>query len=879
MSHRLIDIRTKKYIAKLRSVIDIALFLSLLPSIGVSQNPPKALTFFENGQPTRTGVDVGMFADSPTRMKLDLAGKWSYSIDGNEWNSISIPSAYDFTGRVTFQRTFQVKPEMLDRYVFTLVAYGINYQCEIWINGNFIGRHVGGYSSFVLPIQQGTLQVGSENVIKVVVDNELTPKTTLPLRQQVGGWRTYGGIFRDIYLLATPHLFINSVDVKSNLFNNAKSAKISVHGEIMEYSSRAQTESGSQHGFQVVVYNKLSGELVGRSRVTSFIPQLRKSVRVNAEVVVNTPKLWSPETPDLYIVSCQIVRLVDKETVLLDEYVLDHGVSNIHWQNATLYVNNNPILLKGVLWHEDHPRFASAMTYEALERDLALIKTLGANLIRFPYPPHPYMLNLCDRYGLLVMEEIPLVQVPAEILTTDHYRDLATTYLKEMVERDKHHVSILAWGIGNEFETNSSHACEYVNSMRNIIKSIDPRSVYYATRSAADPCFEYVDMIAVNNYQGEVKEFRDGLKQWKKQFPEKSIVITRYGKEVEPGNHNGYSDPLSLESQARYMMQSFDVIKETKVTGGVICSFNDWRTDRPALTTHAKDPYLQAMGLVTYEREKRIAFDVVRMVFNGEKVQAFPVGNYSSGAPIIYVLSGLVILISFAFLYNGNRRFRDCVNRSLFRTYNFFADVRDQRILTYSHSFFLAVVVSVTWATILSSIFTHYRDNLLLDNMLSQLMSDGLKESYIYLVWNPVDFILVISALIFVFLLVLSIVVRLFALMLKTRAYFYHAFSITMWSMLPCIVMIPVAMILYRLMEVEFYILPIFVFIAVISLWALFRLMKGISIIYDVFPLKVYMVGLIVITVCSMAIYGYLDMTRSTTTYVKYMVRTVRSSF
>ena len=865
----------------MRFVIDIALFLFLIPTIGISQNTSatSGLKFFEHGQSTREGADVGMFVDSPTRMKLDLSGQWQYTLDGKEWHRVSVPSAYDFTGKVTFQRTFDVRAEMLDRYTFSFVAYGINYQSEIWINGNFVGRHIGGYSSFVLPIQQNILQVGPENTIKIVIDNELTPKTTLPLRQQVGGWRTYGGIFRDIYLLATPRLFISSIDVTSHLTNERKTAKLSVRGEITDHRAGIQHEPGHSIGFQVSVYDKLNSELVGRSGISQFVPQAKKSISVSSEVVIASPKLWSPETPDLYVVSCQIVRLVDKETVLLDEYTVDCGIRDLRWQNGTLYVNNTPMLLKGVLWNEDHPSFASAMTYEALERDLALIKTLGANLIRFPYPPHPYMLNLCDRYGLFAMEEIPLVHVPAEILMKDYFQDLAATYLKEMVERDKHHVSILAWGIGDEFETNASHACEYVNSMRNIIKSLDQRSVYYAAWSANDPCYEYVDLIAVNNYQGEVREYRDLLKQWKKQLPEKPIVVVRYGKEVEPGNHNGYSDPLSLESQARYVMQCFEAIKEAKVAGGVLWSFNDWRTDRPALTTHSKDPYLQAMGLVTYEREKRTAFDVVRSQFNGEKVQALPVGNFSSSAPIIYVVAGLVVLISFAFLYNGNRRFRDCVNRSLFRTYNFFADVRDQRILTYAHSFFLAAVVSVTWATVLSSIFTHYRENLFLDNLLSQLMSDGMKETFIYLVWNPVKFILVISGLIFIVLILLSILVRLFSVVLKTQAYYYHAFSITMWSMLPFIMLIPVAMILYRLMEVEFYVLPVFVFIGIMSLWVFFRLMKGISIIYDIFPLKVYTVGLIVIAVCSLVLYGYLDMTRSASTYVKYMFRTVNSSF
>jgi beta-galactosidase len=522
--------------------------------------------------------------------------------------------------------------------------------------------------------------------------------------------------------------------------------------------------------------------------------------------------------------------------------------------------------------------FGSAMTDEVLERDIAMMKTLGANLVRFPYPPNPYMLNLCDRYGLLAMEEIPLVDVPAEILSKDYYQELATNYAREMVDRDKLHVSVLAWGIGDEFESGSPGSCEYVNDMRNIIKSLDSRTVYFATHRMKDPCFDNVDLIALNSYGESASDFRDALKQCRVSYPDKPIIIARYGREIEPSNHNGYSDPLSLESQARYAMQFFNLMQDTKIAGGVLCSFSDWRADRAALTTHSRDPYLHAMGLVSFDREKRTAFDVVRSLFHGEKVQALPIGNYSSNAPIIFVVAGFVILISFAFVYNANRRFRDCVNRSLFRTYNFFADVRDLHLLTYSQSVFVGLVVSVTWATLLSSVFAYYRDNLLLDNLLSQFMTDGVKERFILLVWSPLEFIVVMSGLIFAMFVLIAFVVKILSMTIRTRVRFYHAFAVTMWSLLPFIVLIPVAMVLFRLMDSELYVMPAFAFMVLVNLWVLFRLLKGISIIYDIFPVKVYAFGLLIIIVASAVVYGYFDYTKSTTAYLKYMIQTMKNS-
>ena len=111
-------------------------------------------------------------------------------------------------------------------------------------------------------------------------------------------------------------------------------------------------------------------------------------------------------------------------------------------------------------------------------------------------------------------------------------------------------------------------------------------------------------------------------------------------------------------------------------------------------------------------------------------------------------------------------------------------------------------------------------------------------------------------------------------MMVKTRVYFYHAFSVTMWSLLPYIVLIPIVMLLYRLLDAQFYILPIFGFIGFITVWVLFRLLKGISIIFDVVPFKVYSIGLLLLVVLGAACYGYIDYTRAASVYMKYMLHT-----
>lgn len=856
----------------LSKVISASFFLLLLSTVGVSQ-----VRFLQNGSGTMRGPDSGMFPDTPTRTKIDLAGTWQYTLDGNSWSSVEVPSAFDSPANVVFQRTFAVTGEMLDRYTYSLVAYGINYQAEITINGIFLGRHIGGYTSFVMPVSDNTLQVGGENVIRIAVDNDLDARTTLPLRQMVGGWKTYGGIFRDIYLLASPKMYIAATEVQSDLSSDFRLARLRVRSTV-ENSGSGLNESKKQQGqslaYVVEAYDKQSGALAGRSGLFPFSVSRQKTAKVSADFALAAPKLWSPASPNLYILKCSIVRVGVQKAAAIDEYDLNWGFRDLKFKDGLISLNGNPLTLKGVVWKEDHPEFGSAMTYEALEKDIVQIKSLGGNLIRFLHPPHPYVINLCDRYGLFVLEELPLVGVPSDIIMKQQYQDLVADYLKEMIMRDRYHASILAWGLGDESDSvlPGSHACEFVTSMKQLVSSADGRQTYYITRKVDDRCLASSSLLAISSYSRDAKDFRQLLKRWKESYPSKTIIVTRYGKDVEPGNHSGYSDPMSLESQARYALQHFEVLRDLDIAGSVWWTFNDWRGDRPSLSTHSGDPYEHASGLVSYAREKRLGYDVIRSLYNGEKVAALPLGAYSANSPMVYVVVGLAVLLGFAFFYSRNRRFSENVYRSLTRTYNFFADVRDQRILSPVHSAFLASVIAVTWATVLSSIFTHYRDNLIFDNLLSQFMPDSLKNWLVLLVWSPSKFILVFSGLLFVNLGVLSVLVRLCAFIIRSHINFYHSVSVVVWSTLPYIILIPVAIVLYRVMETSFTIASAFALLGILTLWVMYRFLKGVSIIYDVYPPKVYAAGVLILIAGFVLLYGYLDYTQATSGYLKHLM-------
>jgi hypothetical protein len=842
----------------------------------------QSVAFFENGKPTYRGPDAGMFPDTPTRTKIDLAGQWEYTLDGETWEKVAIPSAYDFIGKVTFRRTFTVKPEFLQKSSFRLVMYGVNFHCEVFLNGDFVGSHDGGYSSIVMPVPDNLLNSGSENLLTIVVDNTLNAKDTVPLRQQVWGWRTYGGIFRDIYVLVLPAVWVDDAYVQTEIVQNGAPGKVRVSAYLKSIDvKKADTSSAPISKITVNHYaqvcDKLTGAVVATSQPIPVELESHRASRVEAEILVNTPKLWAPESPNLYTLKNFIAR----GTQVIDEFDSDFGVRQITIANGDLLLNGKRIVLKGISYHEDHPSFGGALDYETMERDIIAIKNLGANVIRLGhYPPHPYMVNLCDRYGIMAFEEIPVWSVPADILAKEKYAALAEVYLREMIARDKNHPSIIAWGIGDGFDSAEPTTRSYVTRLHQTAKSLDTRPTYYASRMVTnDVCSDIVDIACVNVYSKDVTQFRKLVEWWKTKHSLQPIVITEYGLAVRPENHNGYSDPRSTQSQAKYFLDRYKVLHEENVDGSFAWLFNDWRGDKPILTMETGTPFLYTMGVVSYNREKRLSYEMVKALYNDERIPTLVIGDYPRTQTITYIVWGLVLLLLFAYVFNAFRRFRENVMRSLLRSYNFFADIRDQRVFANVQTTIVGVIIAGTFALLLSSILYSYRYADLLDYVLAHLFISGsFKLQIDILIWHPLKFLVYFTIIFFIVLGLIALLIKLFSFLVQRKVYLADAFSVTIWSALPTVLLIPVGMVLHRIMEVESYTIPLLILITSVILWCVFRLLRGVAIVYDIPPLRVYGVALLLLVLVGGGIMLYLDSTHSTIAYFKFMLNVLNST-
>jgi hypothetical protein len=834
-----------------------------------------------NGQPTLEGLDAGMHIDSPTRRKIDLSGAWQFSISGDLWQDMRVPSSMAYVGPVTFRRTISVSEELLKKSVFKFVALGINYECEIYINDVFIGKHVGGYTSFEFEIPDDALQLGQENTIKVVASNRLNARNTLPVWKQIWGWKNYGGILRDVYLLATPRLWVDRVHLHTSVNDQMKQATVRLECVLsnkqfdpLNRDSLSLKSKQPSYFISAELHERFSDLLIAQGMSAALKLESNKNTNVDLTLSVNGPKLWSPENPELYILKTSIISLDGKQRVTVDQYNLNMGFTTVRIEENALVLNKNTIKLKGVVWQEDSPKYGASLSYEQMEKDVILIKSLGANAVRFAFhPPHPYMLNLCSRYGLLVIEECPVWNVPAEILDEESFQLTAEIQMRELVERDCAYPCVLAWGIGSQFDSADELALGFVKKISGVVRQLDDRPVYYGSRMLKnDVCASGVDFVGITMPQCDLKTFRRLLSEWKTNHPGQPLVVLNYGKEVEQNNRNGYSDPMSQEAQARYFIQYYAALKEANTAGSFVSALTDWHGDRPLLNFGLGDHYLYPVGLLSQTREKRLAYEVVRVLYNEERPTAIPAGNYRVSFPWVHVLVGLLVIILIGY-ESTNRRFAESLQRSLIRSYNFFVDLRDLHTVSIGHTFILSGAVSMTLACLLSGIMFHYRSDRFADYILTYLCPmDSVKEQFIRATWHPFAGIVELTCLFFFIGAILALLMKSLTLFIKARVTWIHVYSVSVWGAAPIIFLSPLAMSLFKIMENPIFVLPSLVLIFLFLFWTFVRVLKGISVMYDLSPVKAYVGGFLACILLLGGLFFYYDSAVALSSYLKFIL-------
>ncbi|KAF2336666.1 DUF4982 domain-containing protein [Flavobacterium nitrogenifigens] len=384
----------------------------------------------------------------------DAKGAETVNYQDKDWASISIPHTMRlekkhnggnaiYQGIGWYRRYFKLDKQNQNKRI-TLNFEGVQMNCEVFLNGEKLTTHYGGYLGFVIDITN-RVKYDNNNVLAVRVSSENDPLTP-PGKPQSGlDFYYYGGIYRNVDLIVTNKLYISDA-LEANkiagggLFitypkvSNDK-AEVTIKTHVVN-----QTKENKPVLLKTTIRNKEGVEVAKMSTTASFFGE--KDFLQNFTVL--KPKLWHPDHPYLY----QVVSEIYEGKELIDVKTTKIGVRSISFKSPTgeadgFYINGKKLYLRGANRHQSYQNIGDAASNSMQYRDALQIKKGGFNAVRAShYPQSPAFLDACDEIGLLVIECEPSWQFfnkDSVFIARTHQN------VREMIRRDRNRPSVFLW--------------------------------------------------------------------------------------------------------------------------------------------------------------------------------------------------------------------------------------------------------------------------------------------------------------------------------------------------------------------------------------------------------------------------------------------------
>ena len=463
-------------------------------------------------------------SDDSTWRILSLPHDWSIEGDFSLDNP-STPGGGALPGGIGWYRKTFTLPET-DRGKVVYVDFdGVYRNSEVWINGHSLGFRPNGYVSFRYDLTP-YLRYGSQpNVIVVKADNSEQPNSR---------WYSGSGIYRNVWLVK-----VNPVHV-DNWGTFVHDMRISPEEATFSLEVRIRNSSEADRDAEIStsIYDDRNRVVTAPVTTLLRVPYTpcydarMREASVDHQFSIPNPKLWSPDSPSLYTAVTE-VKVAGK---VVDRYETVFGLRSFRWDSATgFYLNDKPLKIKGVCLHHDLGCLGAAVNTRAIERQLRIMKEMGANAIRTSHnAPAPELLDLCDRMGLLVQDE-SFDMWERRKSPYDYTRYFAEWHERDLTDeilRDRNHASVFMWSIGNEVLEQWSHAdateldLQAANLILNAGHAIDPALLKDTTLSRQS--------LITRHLAGIVKRL------------DTSRVVTAGCNEVNPANHLFRSDALDV---------------------------------------------------------------------------------------------------------------------------------------------------------------------------------------------------------------------------------------------------------------------------------------------------------------------------------------------
>ena len=553
--------------------------------------------------PFDNGKSAKFFRDEKPK---DRSDRVEYSFDASP--SVNVPGDWNtqreqlmfYEGAVWYRRQFDYHKRDGKRVFLYFGA--VNYQASVYLNGEKLGDHEGGFTPF--NFEASALLKDGRNDLIVEVNNVRRADAVPALKFD---WWNYGGITRDVMLVELPSTFIEdySVQLKRGSMKDI-SGWVKFNGPVSQHEIRVQIPE-AKIDFKTLTNPDGTAQFeIDASSEAVCGKKPAKDCRGGLQ-------LWSPETPKLYHV------IVSGEG---DSVTDEIGFRTIEVQGSAILLNGKPIFLRGINMHEEAP-FREGRAFSAADATTLLgwVKDLGCNFVRFAHYPHnENEVRLADRMGLLVWSEIPVYW---DIdWSSAAALESAQTQLRDMIARDHNRAAVILWSVSNETPVKPERLTFLTQLVRSA-KQRDPTRLVTSAmnhvdesgpnlRTLSDPLAEVLDVLGLNEYLGWYwgkPEDADNL-QWKLSA-NKPLIASEFGGGALYGRHGEKDERWTEEFQENLLMHQLAMVQRMpNIVGMTPWVLMDFRS--PSRMLPGIQDYHNRKGLISNRGERKLAFYVLQ---------------------------------------------------------------------------------------------------------------------------------------------------------------------------------------------------------------------------------------------------------------------------
>ncbi len=466
-----------------------------------------------------------------------VSGAQAVGYNDSSWTTVNLPHTWDipdgqsypssaYYRGIGWYRTHYTVSNSYAGLHFFLKFDGAFSDANLWINGDYLGEHQGGFAAFVFDVTP-YINVGADNVIAVELNNSFNTNLP-PLNADFTFW---GGIYRDVHLLATdpvqislldygsPGIYLTTTNVSSN------SANLQVTTVVSNATSSAQTVT-----VRAVVTDAATNIVTTLSNIVT-IPAASVSNVIAATVIAN-PHLWNG-LADPYLYQTFVEVWSGTNVVDLEAQPLGFRSFYVDPTNG-FFLNGQHYDLHGVNMHQDWLNCGWALTNAQRDTNFVFLKKIGATFLRLSHYEHnDYTYQLADQNGLCVWSEVPVIDY---ITASAAFSSNTLQQLREMIRQRYNHPCVVCWSVYNEITLDSGPSpTNLISQEVQLVAQEDSTrpSTAAANTSTDDPSTFYTQLIAFNEYFGWYSSPLNGIAAWAdgvhSTYPTRCVGVTEYG--------------------------------------------------------------------------------------------------------------------------------------------------------------------------------------------------------------------------------------------------------------------------------------------------------------------------------------------------------------